>query len=1124
MKKFLSLVLALVMTMSLVTISAGAKDFTDGDKVTYNEAIDVMSALKVIDGYADGSFKPTTQLNRGQAAKILCNMILGPTTAGALKADAAPFKDVAADNTFAGYIAYCAKAGIIDGYTDGTFRPSAPLTGYAFMKLLLGALGYDKDVEGYNTPNWSINVAKQALGIGLDDGLTGEFDGTKIVTREEACLYAFNTLKATMVEYDAKTSVSVGGAEVVIAGSKAKDVEDKNDNNATIKDDEKMQFAEKYFPKLTTTGTNEDAFGRPSTEWKYKSTVIGNYVDKGALKETYTKKVTMATLYDLVGKSTVTALGKDEAVLDVYENGIPVEDPDYSKYFAKNDSGTAGISGNGVVTEVYVQTAEVYGYTFDVVTIVQYNTWLFQAAENYSTKNESVKIKTTDSTSVALKSYELKGEDFDVEDVKKDDYLLITAVKTAKDSSIYEVKGVAVAETFEGEVTEYASGDSVKIGGEKKSYSKMAGAATTGTLYTVGETARVVLDKYGYIIGIDTALVSSNYVFIKEIGSTSGLNTKAVANAVFTDGTTEEITISKLYDGSAYVTNGNTIYTNRASYDDTWYTYSKAADGKYVLHRVESKYIASGDSSLTATKSVSYTNNNTSTALTVLKNGKIAFMNASAEAGSISGTTAIGNDSTILVLKDSDGDYTTYTGVENFPDLTFKFKDSASSADDSGDVVYVRYLLNKNSGYADYVFVDAEMADDASISDSENVALVYLVKKDSTGRTTDNKNFVDYKTWDPATGDTAMVRADADLSNVTVDGDGNAFGLYYKTRANSDSFLTNIQPVDNTAKYFNKTVNAVGTADTVTFSNGILRFNSTDKFRLTSDSQVVLVTRKGTNVNVDPSASYVATVTDGAGVEATLTSVKLNDYNVAGKRISDNSDVIETLYITVNKTTVNAPASSDATISGISVKGVAATPVTGQDWDYEVLLPYAVAKDTTNNLKNVVPALNDNTAGYNVKFSLTTTFGTGFWTDHATANQDISGWTSPSYFQIVVTAQDGTVKNYVLKVTQEVAPVLAKATGASKIAVSTAASLATPAGGVVKVDSATYSSVKVADLKAALTITGADAIDVYTVGALGGETLAADTATIAGGMVIKAVSNTTGVTYSWTINVSETVA
>ena len=33
MKKFLSLVLALVMTMSLVTVSAGAKDFADDSKI-----------------------------------------------------------------------------------------------------------------------------------------------------------------------------------------------------------------------------------------------------------------------------------------------------------------------------------------------------------------------------------------------------------------------------------------------------------------------------------------------------------------------------------------------------------------------------------------------------------------------------------------------------------------------------------------------------------------------------------------------------------------------------------------------------------------------------------------------------------------------------------------------------------------------------------------------------------------------------------------------------------------------------------------------------------------------------------------------------------------------------------
>ena len=94
MKKFLSLVLALVMTMSLVTVSAGAKDFADDSSITYKEAVDVISGIGIVDGYSDGSFGPDGALTRGAAAKIICNLILGPTTASALSASTAPFKDV----------------------------------------------------------------------------------------------------------------------------------------------------------------------------------------------------------------------------------------------------------------------------------------------------------------------------------------------------------------------------------------------------------------------------------------------------------------------------------------------------------------------------------------------------------------------------------------------------------------------------------------------------------------------------------------------------------------------------------------------------------------------------------------------------------------------------------------------------------------------------------------------------------------------------------------------------------------------------------------------------------------------------------------------------------------------
>ena len=147
MKKFLSLVLALVMTMSLVTVSAGAKEFTDDDAITYGEAIEVISTIGVVDGYADGKFNPTNNLTRQAAAKIICNLVLGPTTAASLTADTAPFPDVPVNGDFAGYITYCAQRGIINGYPDGTFKPGNPLTGYAFMKMLLGALGYNAEID-----------------------------------------------------------------------------------------------------------------------------------------------------------------------------------------------------------------------------------------------------------------------------------------------------------------------------------------------------------------------------------------------------------------------------------------------------------------------------------------------------------------------------------------------------------------------------------------------------------------------------------------------------------------------------------------------------------------------------------------------------------------------------------------------------------------------------------------------------------------------------------------------------------------------------------------------------------------------------------------------------------------
>lgn len=281
MKKFLSLVLAMIMTMSLVTISAGAteyKDLTDKDEIKYEEAVAVLNRIGVITGYEDGSFRPETELTRGAAAKIIVSLMIGPDAASALPNNASPYPDVPAGHTFAGVIGYCKTAGYISGYGDGTFKPANPLTGFAFAKMLLGAIGYKSNIEGFVDTGWTMNVARIGNVAGLFDRIS--FDGAKAVTRDEACQLALNTLKATMVDYgNANTVVSSSGEVLTVQGSKAQYVTSNNrDINANINrrvinaanNEMTLEFGEEHFKDLRLDDEHKNAkddFGRPSNVW-----------------------------------------------------------------------------------------------------------------------------------------------------------------------------------------------------------------------------------------------------------------------------------------------------------------------------------------------------------------------------------------------------------------------------------------------------------------------------------------------------------------------------------------------------------------------------------------------------------------------------------------------------------------------------------------------------------------------------------------------------------------------------------------------------------------------------------------------------------------------------------------
>ena len=140
LKKFLALVLAMVMAFSLMLSASAAnfddKHFSDTEDVTqaFKEAVAVLTGLDVIKGDGDGDLKtirPQSDITRAEAAALVYRIATGDINDKQvdLYSDYSNFTDVKpktstdAGDWFAGYVGYCQNAGIIKGTTPTTFNP-----------------------------------------------------------------------------------------------------------------------------------------------------------------------------------------------------------------------------------------------------------------------------------------------------------------------------------------------------------------------------------------------------------------------------------------------------------------------------------------------------------------------------------------------------------------------------------------------------------------------------------------------------------------------------------------------------------------------------------------------------------------------------------------------------------------------------------------------------------------------------------------------------------------------------------------------------------------------------------------------------------------------------------------
>ena len=549
MKKLLALVLALVMSMSLVTISNAA--FKDADTIDNKEAVEVMNALGVLVGDDKGNFNAKDNLTRAQAAKIICVMLLGKDASDALSLKS-NFTDVS--GWAESYIAYCASQGIVAGVGDGKFDPNGKLTGYQFAKMLLVALGYDAELESMIGSDWQVNIAKLSISAGLTDGLNIAL--SKVITRDEAAKMAFNTLKATMVAYTNGTKVETGDGTKVTVNATRYYVEKTGGDGYKQNggNDNYMQFCEQYFSKLKLNTQGRTDLNRPANEWVYQNKTIGAYAKSAAV--TYT-----ANKNNDGGKKAVKSDLKNYYFGGTAAGSKVTSTGNVATADINSTDGVAALTGNGRVVEIFV--------TDNIITDI---------VANDSTLAE---IKKVTKDEVTFKTANVNA-------VKDDDDLYGFFSKLEKGDKVVVVKDDSnnVIEAYEptkvtGKFTKI-KGDDFTVGGEK--YQAAKNATVTGTLKAdnLDNTYTLTLDKYGYILAVGNEDVAENtYAFVQDTSANVNKgNYDYAVKLLFTDGTTKWVDVSEVND--KVVADGDVASTALAALKNNYVSYTEK-NGKYDI-------------------------------------------------------------------------------------------------------------------------------------------------------------------------------------------------------------------------------------------------------------------------------------------------------------------------------------------------------------------------------------------------------------------------------------------------------------------------------------------------------------------------------------------------------------
>lgn len=165
---------------SIYTVVQSSKSFADVANHWSKADVELLANKLVVDGVTDTTFQPDRNITRAEFAALVVRA-LGLSSSSA----ANQFSDVKSGSWYAETVATAVKAGIIDGYEDGTFRPDAQITREELAAMSIRALNYADVATNVSDPQsvlskfkdakdivWAQNEIAAAINSGLINGLT----------------------------------------------------------------------------------------------------------------------------------------------------------------------------------------------------------------------------------------------------------------------------------------------------------------------------------------------------------------------------------------------------------------------------------------------------------------------------------------------------------------------------------------------------------------------------------------------------------------------------------------------------------------------------------------------------------------------------------------------------------------------------------------------------------------------------------------------------------------------------------------------------------------------------------------------------------------------------------------